>query len=147
VYLPRFDGCAIEAPAAPAAAPVQSGKGTILLVEDQEAVRGLISRVLASCGYRVLEAENALQAMDLADSQIESLDLLITDLVMPGMSGRELAAHLTARRSNLPVLFISGYAPDATGGEAILDSHAAFLQKPFSPGEVTAKVGEMLSAG
>jgi PAS domain S-box-containing protein len=147
VYLPRFGGGVSEAPAAHAVARVPSGQGTILLVEDQEAVRGLIARVLVSFGYRVIEAENASQAMDLSDAQVESLDLLITDLVMPGMSGREMAAHFTARRNNLRVLFISGYAPDATGGGIILDSHAAFLQKPFSPQQLTAKVGEMLPAG
>jgi hypothetical protein len=101
---------------------------------------------LTSFGYRVIEAGNASQAMDLPDSQVESLDLLITDLVMPGMSGRELAAQMTARRNTLRVLFISGYAPDATGGGIVLDSHAAFLQKPFSPQQLTAKVGEMLAA-
>jgi PAS domain S-box-containing protein len=146
VYLPHFDGRVSDAPAAPVLARTPSGQGTILLVEDQGAVRGLLARVLTSFGYRVIEAGNASQAMDLPDSQVESLDLLITDLVMPGMSGRELAAQMTARRNTLRVLFISGYAPDATGGGIVLDSHAAFLQKPFSPQQLTAKVGEMLAA-
>jgi CheY-like chemotaxis protein len=122
------------------------GQGTILLVEDQASVRGLIKRVLMSSGYRVIEARRGPQALALADSQVRSIDLLITDVVMPGMSGSELAARLAARRAGLRVLFISGYAPNATVQQAVLEPGAAFLQKPFSPAQIAARVDEILSA-
>ena len=80
----------------------------------------------------------------MADSQVRAIDLLITDVVMPGMSGRELAARLTARREGLRVLFMSGYAPNAIPDEDVSDSSAAFLQKPFSPAQIIARVGEIL---
>jgi CheY-like chemotaxis protein len=146
VYLPRLSGKINEIPATPAVERSRSGKGTILLVEDQESVRGLVARVLLSAGYHVIEASSASEVLDLPDSQLRSIDLLITDVVMPGMSGRELAARLTARREDLRVLFISGYAPDAIEDEGSPDPRAAFLQKPFSPAQVTARVNEILSA-
>ena len=146
VYLPRLDAAA-EIPPAPATAAggSRSGQGTILLVEDQETVRGLVSRVLRSAGYSVIQAGNGTQALALADSEGSAIDLLVTDMVMPGMSGRELAARLTARREGLRVLFISGYAPHAIPGEGVPDSGVAFLQKPFSPAQITARVGEILA--
>jgi PAS domain S-box-containing protein len=146
VYLPRLDGEVSEAPAAPAVEHARSGQGTILLVEDQEAVRRLVSRVLLSSGYDVIEASSAPRALALPDSQVCTIDLLITDLVMPGMSGKELAERLTARRKAMRVLFISGYAPDAIDEGGVPDPPAAFLQKPFSPAQVTARVCEILSA-
>jgi FixJ family two-component response regulator len=82
----------------------------------------------------------------LPDSQVRSIDLLITDVVMPGMSGTELATRLTARREGLRVLFISGYTPRAIVQQGILEPGVAFLQKPFSPAQIAARVGEILSA-
>jgi len=145
VYLPRLDAEATEAPAAPAVEGPRSGRGTILLVEDQETVRQLVSRVLRSSGYHVIEAGDGPQALAVADSQVRSIDLLITDVVMPGMSGRELAGRLAARREGLRVLFISGYAPNAILDEGFLDSGAEYLQKPFTPAQITARAGEMLA--
>ena len=83
--------------------------------------------------------------MALPDSQVRSIDLPIADVVMPGISGRELATRLTARRQALRVLFISGYAPNETVREGILEPGVAFLQKPFSPAQITARVAEILS--
>ena len=147
VCLPRLDTAVDETAPVAAMERSRSGQGTILLVEDQDAVRRLVCRVLLSSGYEVIEANSASQALDLADSLLRSIDLLITDVVMPGMSGRELAARLTARRATLRVLFISGYAPEAIGEADAFDPGAAFLQKPFSPAQVAARVGEILSAG
>jgi PAS domain S-box-containing protein len=145
VYLPRLDPAAAEVPPAPAVEGRRSGRGAILLVEDQETVRQLVSRVLRSSGYHVIEADGGSQALALADSRARSIDLLITDVVMPGMSGRELAARLAARWEGLRVLFISGYAPATILDEGILDAGAEFLQKPFSPAQITARVGEILA--
>ena len=146
VYFPRVDAPAAQLPPTPVVERPRSGQGTVLLVEDQASVRGLIKRVLLSSGYHVMEAGSGPQALALPDSQVRSIDLLITDVVMPGMSGSELAKGLTARRKGLRVLFISGYAPSETMREGILEPGVAFLQKPFSPAQITATVDEILSA-
>jgi len=146
VYFPRLNAEAgMVAPSRVVERP-RSGQGTILLVEDQAAVRGLIKRVLRSSGYHVIEARTGPQALALPDSQVCSIDLLITDVMMPGMSGSELAARLTARREGLRVLFISGYAPNSIVQQGILKPGVAFLQKPFSPVQIAARVGEILPA-
>jgi len=145
VYLRRFEGAVTEAPPAAAIQGSRPGQGTILVVEDQETVRDLISHILRSSGYCVIQAGSGPQALALADAQVDSIDLLITDVVMPGMSGRELAARLTGRRESLRVLFMSGYAPNGTPHEGVPDSSAAYLQKPFSPAQITARVGEILA--
>jgi signal transduction histidine kinase len=146
VYFPRVDARVAQLPSTPVVERSRSGQGTILLVEDQASVRSLIKRVLLSSGYHVIGAGSGPQALALPDSQVGSIDLLITDMVMPGMSGSELAKGLTARRKGLRVLFISGYAPNETVREGILEPGVAFLQKPFSPAQITATVDEILSA-
>jgi CheY-like chemotaxis protein len=145
VYLPRLDGEAPQDVSAPAAERSRSGQGAILLVEDQEAVRSLVSRVLQLAGYRVIEACGGEQALALMDSQSGCVDLLITDVLMPGMSGSKLAARLTACYKGLRVLFISGHATGEIVHEGILNPGVAFLQKPFSPAQLTARVAEILS--
>ena len=146
VYLPRLAGEAKWASPTPAAERSKPGHGTILLVEDQDAVRSLISRVLLASGYRVVQADSGPQALALPDSQVGAIDLLITDVVMPGMSGRELAGRLSARRGPVRVLFISGYAPKGDVQPGILGPGEAFLQKPFTPAQITVRVAEILSA-
>ena len=146
VYFPRVDAQAGQLPSTPVVEGSRSRQGTVLLVEDQKAVRNLIKRVLRSSGYHVMEAGSGPQALALPDAQVRSIDLLITDVVMPGMSGSELAKGLTARREGLRVLFISGYAPSETMRKGILDPGVAFLQKPFSPAQITATVDQILSA-
>jgi PAS domain S-box-containing protein len=146
VYLPRLNAEAEQASSAPVVEDSRSGRGTILLVEDQEAVRSLLARVLLASGYHVIEAASGPQALALPDLQVRSVDLLITDVVMPGMSGSELATRLTARREGLRVLFISGYAPNAVVQQGILEPGVEFLQKPFGPAQITARIGEILSA-
>jgi CheY-like chemotaxis protein len=146
VYLPRVRAAAPQVSAGPAVERAGPGHGSILLVEDQEAVRGLVSKVLAASGYRVIEAGGGSQALALPDTELLSIDLLITDMMMPGMSGRELAARLRVRRGTLRVLFISGYTASADVRQSMTDPGVAFLQKPFSPEEITTKVDEILSA-
>jgi PAS domain S-box-containing protein len=146
VYLPRLAGEAKWASSTPAAERAKPGQGTILLVEDQDAVRSLISRVLLAAGYRVIEADSGPQALALLDSQMGPIDLLITDVVMPGMSGRELAGRLSARRGPVRVLFISGYAPKGDVQPGTLGPGETFLQKPFTPAQITVRVADILSA-
>jgi len=146
VYLPRLAAEAKRASSTPTAERSKPGQGTILLVEDQDAVRSLISQVLLASGYRVIEADSGPRALALPDSQVGAIDLLITDVVMPGMSGRELAGRLSARLGRLRVLYISGYAPKGDVRPGALGPGEAFLQKPFTPAQITVRVAEILSA-
>ena len=115
---------------------------TILLVEDEPAVRQLFSRTLTRAGYRVHEARNGQEALKLFDQYGESIDLLLTDMRMPFMGGAELAKQLRARRRTLKLLCISGYA-----GGSEFEFAEDFLAKPFSREQLLAKVREVLDRG
>lgn len=120
-----------------------AGTATVLLVEDQHVVRKLVRRLLKSEGYTVLEAEHGAEAIEVAEGFNGPIDLLITDMVMPRMSGEELAARMIRRRPRTKVLYVSGYADsEIFHGAGRGDSH--FLQKPFSPEALSAKVREVL---
>lgn len=112
---------------------------TILLVEDEPAVRQLFAQALVRAGYRVYEARNGQEAMKVFDQHGDSIDLLLTDMRMPYMGGAELAQHLRARRRTLKLLCVSGYQ-----GAAAADLKADFLAKPFSRDDLLAKVREVL---
>jgi hypothetical protein len=145
VYLPRVFGS--EERAAPQARrPAPSGSETVLLVEDEEAVRRLARLVLEKIGYTVLEAGSAEEALSLTADSAHRVDLVLTDSVMPGMSGPELAQRLRTERSNLKVLFMSGYTDDAIVRHGLLDAREAFLQKPFTPDLLARKVREVLDS-
>jgi CheY-like chemotaxis protein len=122
------------------------GSETILLVEDDEAVRSLASYYLQANGYTILGAANGDAALRLFEKQADTIDLLITDVVMPRMSGRELADQLVAKRPNLRVLYLSGYTNDAVLRHGVSHDQAHFLQKPFSPMSLALKVRETLNA-
>lgn len=122
--------------------PDQGNRETILLVEDEPAVRQLFAQALARAGYSVYEARNGQEAMKLFDQHADSIDLLLTDMRMPYMGGAELAQHLRARRQSLKLLCISGY-PGA--GEE--DFNVDFLAKPFSRDDLLTKVREVLDRG
>ena len=144
IYLPR-----VEEPiaAALAEAPAQSshGAGTILLVEDEPALRALAARILRHQGYHVLEAADGGIALGLAAKHTEPIDLLLTDVIMPaGFSGRQLAEQLTSQDMNLKVLYMSGYTDDAITHHGMLDAGVAFLQKPFTPADLLRKVRQAL---
>ena len=119
-------------------------KTSILLVEDEPAVRLLTQHILRTHGYTVHEAEDGFQALDLIRRNALHIDLLLTDLVMPGMNGKELAMRLRSHFAELKVLYMSGYSdnPPVTGDEA--QGHTTFLQKPFSPEDLIRMVREIL---
>ncbi len=144
VYLPRVSGAA-EAPApAPELTDVRGGHETVLLVEDATPVRTLARRSLEARGYRVLDAANGPAALELSARHGGGIDLLVTDVVMPGMSGRELAERLAPVRPGMKVLYTSGYTDDAMVRQGVLTAGVAFLQKPFVPDTLARKVREVL---
>jgi signal transduction histidine kinase len=145
VYLPAV-GAEHAGPPAVAAPPAGRGAETVLLVEDDVGVRRLAERILTHNGYRVLSAPNGEEAVRMADVRKGELDLLLTDLVMPGMNGRELASVLRSRLPGLRVLFTSGYTSDAILRAGVLESEEAFLTKPYTPALFLAKVREVLDA-
>lgn len=128
--------------AAPGNLPI--GAETILLVEDEELVRSLLKELLESCGYTVIAAENGEEALAVCEQLCDPVDLLITDVVMPQMGGRELAERLGKILPGLPVLFVSGYTDDALVRESVLDADVNFIQKPFTLEVVSRKVRELL---
>lgn len=120
------------------------GSETILVVEDEPAVQQLVSRILVARGYTVLVASGGREALDLARHHERPIDLLLSDVVMPGMSGRELAEHLLQFSPRTRVAFLSGYANDEVLRHGVLDARFAFLQKPFTPDVLARKVREVL---
>ena len=146
VYFPRSD-----APQAPArletvAATTADGQETVLLVEDEDALRNLLGKHLAGLGYRVISAHSGLEALEKWGSDGKPPALLVTDVVMPGMSGRELADQLLTRLPDLKVLYISGYTDEAVLRHGILPSGSFFLQKPFALHLFAKKVRDILDA-
>jgi CheY-like chemotaxis protein len=122
---------------------VLDGTETILLVEDEEGVRTFVSTILRGHGYRVLEADRADHAEALA-AESDGIDLLITDVVMPGRNGRELAERLQASTPTMRVLFTSGYPADNALRAGLGDAATAFIEKPFGPDELARAVRELL---
>jgi two-component system cell cycle sensor histidine kinase/response regulator CckA len=144
IYLPASQMRA-KSPVAAKTWPVsRGGHETILLVEDEEMVRDLVRTVLQSAGYTILEAGNGGEALSLAGQHQGTIDLLVTDLVMPEMSGRELAERLKALRPGIKVLFMSGYTDDVVVRHGLLAADVEFLPKPFSPGALASKVRKVL---
>jgi PAS domain S-box-containing protein len=123
------------------------GEETVLLVEDEADVLAVTRDMLLACGYTVLEARNGAEALDLVSRHPGRISLLLTDVVMPGMSGRQLADRLTPRLPGVKVLFMSGYTDDAIVHHGVLERGIAFLHKPFSPDALAQRVRETLDAG
>jgi DNA-binding NtrC family response regulator len=122
------------------------GSETILVVDDTETVRRLTRDVLSRAGYQVLEAAGVDEALTIASSRREPLDLLVTDVVMPGSNGVDLVGRLRTKRPELRVLYISGYTDMAVVRQGLLDDAAAFLQKPFTPEDLLRRVRQALEA-
>jgi signal transduction histidine kinase/CheY-like chemotaxis protein/HAMP domain-containing protein len=148
IYFPRVTANAEEYKRTSQALDVPGGSETILLVEDAAMVRQLARQVLESAGYRVLEAANAEAAIDLCERiNGDKIDLLLTDVVMPGMSGNEMSRILLEKQPEMPVLYMSGYTDDAIVQHGVLEPGISFLQKPFTPGALALKVREVLDNG
>jgi PAS domain S-box-containing protein len=152
IYLPAFEppaasqaaGEETAAPATPAAAA--GGRETVLLAEDDAAVRGFVRTALESFGYTVLEARDGGEALAAAVRHAGSIQILVTDVVMPVMRGPQLASALAERRPETRVLYISGYTEDALGDQGVASPGVAFLAKPFTTGALARKVREVLDA-
>jgi two-component system, cell cycle sensor histidine kinase and response regulator CckA len=124
---------------------VGGGKETILLVEDEEAIRDLVREILKRRGYEVLEARHGQEALSACERHDGRIHLLLTDVLMPQMSGRDLAKRVRIRRPGVKVLFVSGYPDDTVLPEGV-GPGAAYLSKPFTPDALTSKVRELLDA-
>jgi CheY-like chemotaxis protein len=125
---------------------VRAGTETILLVEDELGVRQLVCEMLQRLGYQILQAGSGAEALHLFEQHKGSIDLLITDVIMPQMSGRELAQRLKTLQPSLKVLYISGYTDDMLAHHGVLESGVFLLQKPFAPDELAKKLREVLDA-
>jgi two-component system cell cycle sensor histidine kinase/response regulator CckA len=146
VYLPRTDEAAEHVTARAAARDSMPGSETILLVEDEDQVRAVVRRILLRKGYRVLEAQNAEQALLLCEQYQGFIELLLTDVVMPKMSGRQLAERIASLRPGTRVLYMSGYTPNAIIHHGVMDEGVALLQKPITLDALLRRVREVLDA-
>jgi PAS domain S-box-containing protein len=146
IYLPRVDGITERDEARDTLVELPQGRETVLLTEDEEQVRQMIRMILETGGYRVLEAASGEEALTLYNQHEDQIDLVMTDVVMPQMSGRELAQSLEILHPGIKVLYMSGYTNDAIVRHGLLGQEIAFLQKPFTPDVLMRKVREVLDA-
>jgi PAS domain S-box-containing protein len=145
IYLPLAKAPVEKALLRPVASVRMHGSETVLLVEDEEGVRKLVRSILQRNGYRVLEAKDGAEALRIAEQQ-PAIDLLLTDVVMPHLSGSAMAAQLLASRPGLKLLYMSGYTDNAVALHGVLRSEAAFVQKPITPAALLSKVREVLDS-
>jgi CheY-like chemotaxis protein len=148
VLLPRAGGPPPdEVAAAEAEVPAEpTRRGLVLVADDEGAVRSLVERVLRGAGYAVIAVADGREALDVAASRLHELDLLVSDAVMPGVTGLQLARRLRVERPDLPILFISGWASDAFDQEWRAETRVDLLLKPFSVGELLARVASLTGA-
>jgi len=144
IYLPQVPDAVPGAEALSAQIPAAGGRETVLLAEDDPAVRDVTSEILAQRGYRVLRAPDGQSALEIARSHAGEIPLLVTDIVMPGMTGPELATALQAERPGVRVLYMSGYTDDSVVRHGVLAEGMPYLQKPFTPDALARKVRELL---
>ncbi len=144
IYLPRVDELPEAAVPTLSTSATATGHEAILLVEDHEGVRAFARTLLRKLGYQVLSASNGKAARDLAQGHAGPIDLLITDVIMPGLNGRQLAMQLTEQRPDLRVLFTSGYAEDVVVHHGVLDPNVHFIGKPYSLASLSTKIRSIL---
>jgi CheY-like chemotaxis protein len=145
LLLPRSEGEPAPLPEREATDP--RGKETVLLVEDEESLRRMARRALERNGYTVLEADCGEKALEAARAHDGPIEVLVTDMVMPRVTGKALAEQIRRVRPTLKVLFMSGYSPDAIDQESLLADGARFLPKPFSPDQLASHVRQLLEGG
>ena len=145
IYVPRSEGRA-AATRGDAKGPMSGGSETVLLVEDEDQVRALVSRILKRSGYDVLEAAHPLRALEIASRLEQPIHLLITDVVMPDLNGRQLADRVRLLRPDLEVLFMSGYSDHLLERDGVLERGLHFLPKPITPAALTSAVRSILDA-
>ena len=144
VYLPQLKNTSQQAEAPAAEAAIPSGSETILLLEDEDVVRGLARQILEHAGYNVVAASRGEEALRFCNEKSQQVDLLLTDVVMPETSGKEIADRLSQMRPDLRVLFM--YTDEAIVHHGVLDSNVEFIQKPFTPAALAKKVREVLDS-
>ncbi len=144
VYLPLVETRAPTVRTGPGKMTLPPGTETILLAEDEDGVRAFIKMVLQHCGYTVKEARDGYDAVEVAHNHSGRIDLLISDVVMPRLGGRDLAERIVQMFPGIKLLFLSGYTDDAVVRHGILEAEVAFLQKPFTPALLAAKVRQVL---
>jgi DNA-binding response OmpR family regulator len=144
IYLPRLAGAAdIGAIETPMPRPSR-GTETVLLVEDEPALRGMVRQMLETVGYRVIDAPDGLSAIHICDNRQHPVDLLVTDVVMPLLNGREVAKRLTRKWPEMKVIYMSGYTDDVIAYHGIADPSVNLIQKPFRLEALAAKIREVL---
>jgi two-component system cell cycle sensor histidine kinase/response regulator CckA len=144
IYLPRVEGEAVQPAKGDRPADLPGGAEAVLVVEDEANVRAMCSQILLDLGYKVVQARNSAEAIALAQGYGDRIDLLLTDVVMPGMNGAELATQLVVRHPNMKVLFTSGYTDDVISRHGVLDEGVSFIGKPYTPLTLARKVREVL---
>ena len=144
IFLPRTASEAVTSPTNLPSRTARGGPETILLVEDEPGVLAVTARALRTLGYTVVEAGDPAIALAIAARGAAPFDLLVTDVVMPGMNGRELAERLTALRPGLPTVYMSGYSPEHVFGDGLLEAGAILLTKPFARDELASRVRALL---
>jgi PAS domain S-box-containing protein len=146
IYLPRLEGQADEVPAAMPMGPAPTGTETVLLVEDESALRTLIHEILRTAGYRILQGATPDEALATAAAHQGVIHLVLTDVILPSMSGREMADALRSARPRTRALFMSGYTDDAISHHGILEPGTHFMEKPFTADALLRKIREVLDA-
>jgi CheY-like chemotaxis protein len=147
IYLPRAAEAVTVEPVARATPQPAAGENrVVLVVEDEDAVRGLVCRTLRRYGYRILEAADGPAALEICSHHPAPIHLLLSDMIMPGMSGKDVAERITAMRRETSVLFMSGHTRDVLGSRGMLDESTDLIQKPFAPRDLARRVREALSA-
>ena len=147
IYIPRTEASSAAPKTVPESTPATCGQETVLLVEDSEEIRNLVREILERNGYNVLEASQGSDAILVCSGHEGAIHLILTDVVMPGMSGRELCTRLTPLYPGVKVIYMSGYTDDVIGHHGVLDPGTVYFQKPFTPNALERKVREVLDTG